>query len=189
MKSNMIEKDSLSNLLKQPKSKQVLAFEEVDLEPLVEYANWAIAYLGNGLDEVLLPIVSHYGERMINYFELRDDLRRFSSFLGINLPKGVEALRLYCLGCVEDVARGDEEPRQMLQHLADLLRSYERVEDFDLIKELDDRFWSPLENETCEDVLASFRAASEKLASSLRTELHRQGECWRISIERYSRAS
>lgn len=186
-----IEKNMIEALLARPTSKQVLAFEGVFLEDLNDYVKWAIDSLHNSLgeemDEALLLLSSHFGEPSINYFELKDDLRAFASAARIIPPKGKDAVRLYCLGCLQDVVcglkRGVESEKDMLQHLSDLLGNYTGVDEFGLIPEMEYHWWHLQQGESHDDIVRDFCREAERLVHLLHVKLHREGEYWKITVE------
>lgn len=183
-----IEKNMIEALLARPISKQVLAFEGVFLEDLNDHVKWAIDSLHNSLgeemDEALLLLSSHFGESSINYFELRDHLRAFASAIRIIPPKGKDAIRLYCLGCLQDVASGleggSESEKDMLQHLSDLLVDYNGVDEFGLIPEIEYHWWHLQKGELHDDIVRDF---CRELVHLLHVKLHQRGEYWEITVE------
>lgn len=177
-----ISEDLLSGLLKRAKSKQVFAFEEIQLENPFEYVEWAVSCLGLGFDHFLLPLVSHLGKSSVNYFEIRDDLRAFFSSSNILPPRGRVAFDIYCIGCIEDLINGLSSERNTLQHMADLLSSNQGSMEFGVILDLDFRFWHPNQNESCDDVLRLFHTEAESLVKKLRVVLKFEGAYWRISV-------
>lgn len=178
-----IESASLTKLLDLPKSKQVLAFEEVMMDDLDAYSKWAFACMGEidrCVDDALIPVVSIDREKSINYFEIRDCLKLFTAAIEIVPPTASEAVRLYVYGCLEDVVYRKDDRMSALEEIVDVIESREGMQKFSKISQFYTNFWYPMKNQSCGSVLEEFSQEAERLLKENTVEVIRQNNKWKI---------
>lgn len=177
-----INEEMLSGLLKRSKTKQVFAFEEIQLENPIEYVEWAVSCLGIGFDDFLLPLVSHFGKPSVNYYEILCDLRTFFSRSNILPIHGTVAVDLYFIGCLEDLINGHASEWSTLQHLADLLRSNQGSMEYCIISKLYYQYWHPYDSESCDLVLKRFHDEACRFVGKFRLSLTLKGGSWYVTV-------
>ncbi len=210
---------ALHTLLSLPFAKHVLAFERVCLmdgdaayEGIYpyccfrgeDYVRWGLDSIerllplphDEVLDEALMRLAVHTGEKAegIATLEIRDELRWMCTRLQLVPPQGLEAVKLYTLGVLEDMASGvipAERTRVVLSTLHGLLwgedggEALERISDF--YWQLDE--WIDLRRLHLEpkapgydDILQHFRHYAGELVKRMKVELHPEGGLWHIRV-------
>lgn len=186
MSNQEVGRVTIMKLLDIPKSKQVMSFEEVMLDNLSEYTEWALACIGNvasEVDDALKPIVSLYGEDQLNYFEMRNCLRLFAAAIQLVPPASTNAARLYVYGCLEDVAYRRRDGMSMLEEIVATIDCREEMCEFEAIARLDSQFWHSQKGRTCESVLKSFFQEAVRLIQELSIDLIKTNNSWRIVLK------
>lgn len=129
-------KKELCELLANPLSKQVFAFEEVSID-YDKYIVWMEYIYASenfpSIQEKAYPMLKYVGNctEKINFWELKSNLRSTMKNLEIEVPVGLDAVKLYLFGYLQEKlslinSYSSSQLYDMVFHLYELLREYEK---------------------------------------------------------------
>lgn len=133
-------KKELYKLLMNPLSKQVFAFEEVDIA-YNKYIIWVeYIYASDcfpSIQEEIYPLLKYIGNgsEEINYWELKSNLRSSMNNLGVEAPVGADAIKLYLYGYLQEKLTiinscSSSQLYDIVLHMYEVLREYDQIESF-----------------------------------------------------------
>lgn len=143
-------KKELYNLLMNPLSKQVFAFEEVVIDDYNKYIIWVeYIYASDGfssIQEEIYPLLKYIGNssEKINYWDLKSNLRSSMNNLGVAPPIGADAIKLYLYGYLQEKLMiinscSSSQLYDIIMHIYELLSEYDKIESFSPLLKIADK--------------------------------------------------
>ncbi len=211
---------ALTTLLSLPFARQVLAFEAVPLGacravyggrlPYADtgsagYVRWALDSIERlldipherVLDDALMHLALHVGEApsSLNALETQEDLRRLCAGLGLTPPTGKEAVKIFLLGLLEDMASGTI-PAEQQQAALSCMHNLLGYEDYgEAFNRLSLYYWELERHDDLstiglteglpnrQELVRAFHACAHSLAAGLEVKPEPQGDgryCLRV---------